>query len=60
MCSPFFYAAIDVVTDTDSDYDEDYIGEPFRLKEDADETLQSKTSKCNTHRQKDANRYFWA
>lgn len=52
MCSSFSYAAIDVVTDTDSDYDEDYTGEPFRLKEDADETLQSKTSKCNTHRQK--------
>ncbi|XP_061399048.1 LOW QUALITY PROTEIN: tubulin monoglutamylase TTLL4 [Musca vetustissima] len=37
-------AAIDDVNpDTDSDFEEDYVGEPFHLEEDGDETLQSKT-----------------
>ncbi|XP_073827371.1 tubulin tyrosine ligase-like 4B isoform X2 [Musca autumnalis] len=33
----------DVNTDTDSDFEEDYVGEPFHLEDDADETQQSKT-----------------
>ncbi|XP_013113995.2 uncharacterized protein LOC106091855 isoform X3 [Stomoxys calcitrans] len=37
-------SAIDGVhLDSDSDLEDDYVGEPFYLKEDGDETLQSKT-----------------